>query len=110
MRWRRYEARVVSQLKIRTTSASNCPLILRCNYWSAMKILVVEDELKMASLLLRGFRNNGDVADVTRTGEDAVWMTAATTYDAVVLDVMLPGMDGFETLAALRKAGRWTPV
>ena len=75
-----------------------------------MKVLVVEDELKMASLLLRGFRNNGDVADVTRTGEDAVWMTAATTYDAVVLDVMLPGMDGFETLAALRKSGRWTPV
>jgi two-component system OmpR family response regulator len=75
-----------------------------------MKILVVEDELKMASLLLRGFRNNGHVADVTRTGEDAVWMTGATTYDAVVLDVMLPGMDGFETLAAMRKSGRWTPV
>jgi two-component system, OmpR family, response regulator len=75
-----------------------------------MKVLVVEDELKMASLLLRGFRNNGDVADVTRTGEDAVWMTAATNYDAVVLDVMLPGMDGFETLAKLRKSGRWTPV
>jgi DNA-binding response OmpR family regulator len=69
-----------------------------------MKILVVEDELKMASLLLRGFRNNGDVADVTRTGEDAVWMTAATNYDAVVLDVMLPGMDGFETLAKLRES------
>jgi two-component system OmpR family response regulator len=75
-----------------------------------MKVLVVEDELKMASLLLRGFRNNGHVADVTRTGEDAIWMTAATTYDAVVLDVMLPGIDGFETLAALRKSGRWTPV
>jgi two-component system OmpR family response regulator len=75
-----------------------------------MKILVVEDELKMASLLLRGFRNNGDVVDVTRTGEDAVWMTAATNYEAVVLDVMLPGMDGFETLAKLRTSGRWTPV
>src|SRR3984893_13876 len=75
-----------------------------------MKVLVVEDELKMASLLLRGFRNNGDVADVTRTGEDAVWMTGATNYDAVVLDVMLPGMDGFETLAKVRKSGRWPLV
>ena len=75
-----------------------------------MKVLVVEDELKMASLLLRGFRSNGDAADVTRTGEDAVWMAAATHYDAIVLDVMLPGIDGFETLARLREQGRWTPV
>ena len=75
-----------------------------------MRILVVEDELKMASLLLRGFRTNGDAADVARTGEDAVWMAAATAYDAIVLDVMLPGIDGFETLAELRKQGRWTPV
>jgi two-component system OmpR family response regulator len=75
-----------------------------------MRVLVVEDELKMASLLLRGFRSNGDSADVTRTGEDAIWMTAATRYDAIVLDVMLPGMGGFETLAELRKQGRWTPV
>jgi two-component system OmpR family response regulator len=75
-----------------------------------MRVLVVEDELKMASLLLRGFRNNGDAADVARTGEDAIWMAAATSYEAIVLDVMLPGMDGFETLAELRKQGRWTPV
>ncbi len=75
-----------------------------------MKVLVVEDELKMASLLLRGFRSNGHAADVTRTGEDAVWMAAATRYDAIVLDVMLPGMDGFETLSRLREQGRWTPV
>jgi two-component system, OmpR family, response regulator len=75
-----------------------------------MKVLVVEDELKMASLLLRGLRNNGHAADVARTGEDAVWMSAAASYEAIVLDVMLPGMDGFETLAALRKDRRWTPV
>jgi len=75
-----------------------------------MKILVVEDELKMASLLLRGFRKNGDAVDVARRGEDAVWMAAAADYDVIVLDVMLPGMDGFETLAALREKGQWTPV
>jgi two-component system, OmpR family, response regulator len=75
-----------------------------------MKVLVVEDELKMASLLLRGFRSNGHAADVARTGEDAIWMANAHSYDAIVLDVMLPGKDGFETLAEMRKAGRWTPV
>jgi two-component system OmpR family response regulator len=75
-----------------------------------MRVLVVEDELKMASLLLRGFRSNGDAADVARTGEDAVFRVSATHYDAIVLDVMLPGMDGFETLAELRKQGSWTPV
>jgi two-component system OmpR family response regulator len=75
-----------------------------------MKVLIVEDELKMAGLLLRGFRKNGDAPDVTRTGEDAVWMAAAADYDAIVLDVMLPGMNGFETLAALREKGLWTPV
>jgi two-component system OmpR family response regulator len=75
-----------------------------------MKVLVVEDELKMASLLLRGFRNNGDAPDIARTGEDAVWMAKAAEYDAIVLDVMLPGQDGFETCAELREAGLWTPV
>ena len=64
----------------------------------------------MAGLLLRGLRRNGDAPDVTRTGEDAVWMAAAADFDAIVLDVMLPGMDGFETLAALREEGKWTPV
>jgi two-component system OmpR family response regulator len=75
-----------------------------------MKVLVVEDELKMASLLMRGFRKNGDAVDVARTGEDAIWMASAADYDAIVLDVMLPGIDGFETLAGLRERGRWTPV
>jgi two-component system OmpR family response regulator len=75
-----------------------------------MKVLIVEDELKMASLLMRGFRKNGDAVDVTRTGEDAIWMAAAADYDAIVLDVTLPGMDGFETLATLREQRRWTPV
>jgi len=75
-----------------------------------MKVLVVEDELKMASLLLRGFRKNGHAADVSRTGEDAIWMAEAHDYDAIVLDVVLPGIDGFQTLAELRNAGRWTPV
>jgi len=64
----------------------------------------------MASLLLRGFRNNGHAADIARTGEDASWMAAAAEYDVIVLDVMLPGRDGFATCTALREAGVWTPV
>jgi two-component system OmpR family response regulator len=70
-----------------------------------MRLLVVEDEPKMASLLQRGLQRNGDVVDVTARGEDALWMAQARTYDAIVLDVMLPGIDGYETCRLLRGAG-----
>jgi len=75
-----------------------------------MRILVVEDELKMASLIRRGLVEEGHAADVTPKGEDAVWMAEAHPYDVVVLDVMLPGVGGFETCRRLRSAGVWTPV
>jgi two-component system OmpR family response regulator len=75
-----------------------------------MRVLVVEDEIKMASLIRRGLRDEGLLADVAVTGEDALWMAAATAYDAVVLDVGLPGLDGFETVRRLRSDGVWAPV
>jgi two-component system OmpR family response regulator len=75
-----------------------------------MRVLVVEDELKMASLLLRGLSEEGHAADVARTGDDALWMAAAVEYDAIVLDVMLPGADGFEVCRGLRDRGIWSPV
>jgi two-component system, OmpR family, response regulator len=75
-----------------------------------MRILVVEDEAKMASLLRRGLREEGLAVDVARTGDDAVWRAQATEYDAIVLDVMLPGVDGFGVCRRLREAGTWTPV
>src|ERR671933_2128046 len=75
-----------------------------------MRVLVVEDEIKMASLIRRGLRGEGLSADVAIKGEDALWMAAATSYDAIVLDVMLPGMDGFETCRRLRGDGVWAPV
>ena len=75
-----------------------------------MRILVVEDDPKMASLVRRGLAENGDAADIAPHGEDALWMAGAHEYDAIVLDVMLPGRDGFETCAALRAAGVWAPV
>src|SRR5919198_3654969 len=75
-----------------------------------MRILVVEDEAKMASLIRRGLREEGMVVDIARAGEDALWMAAAAEYDAIVLDLMLPGMDGFETCRRLRADGIWAPV
>lgn len=75
-----------------------------------MRILVVEDETKMARLLQRGLSGEGMAVDVASTGEDALWMAAATAYDAIVLDVMLPGIDGVEACRRLRAAEAWTPV
>ena len=75
-----------------------------------MRILVVEDETKMADLLRRGLTAEGMAVDVAATGEDAVWMAAATRYDALVLDVGLPGIDGLEVCRRLRSEGVWSPV
>jgi len=75
-----------------------------------MRILVVEDEPKMAALVRRGLIEEGHAADVAGRGEDAVWMAEAHAYDAIVLDVMLPGMSGYDACRRLRGAGVWTPV
>jgi two-component system OmpR family response regulator len=75
-----------------------------------MRVLIVEDELRMASLIRRGLIKEGLAADVAATGEDALWMADAGSYDAIVLDVMLPGMSGFETCRRLRNNGVWAPV
>jgi two-component system OmpR family response regulator len=75
-----------------------------------MRVLVVEDELKMAALIRRGLVEEGHGADVAATGEDALWMAQAHPYDAIVLDVMLPRLGGFETCKQLRDVGVWAPV
>src|SRR5881392_859025 len=75
-----------------------------------MRVLVVEDEIKMAALLRRGLSEEGLAVDVTGSGEDALVRAGATSYDAIVLDVMLPGIDGFETCRQLRSDGVWAPV
>jgi two-component system OmpR family response regulator len=75
-----------------------------------MRVLVVEDDPKLAALLGRGLREEGVAADVASRGEDALWMAGSTDYDAVVLDVMLPGIDGFEACARLRAEGVAAPV
>jgi two-component system OmpR family response regulator len=75
-----------------------------------MRVLIVEDEPKLASLLTRGLTEEGHVVDAAGNGEDALWMAGVTAYDAIVLDVMLPGMDGFSTCRELRRREIWTPV
>jgi two-component system OmpR family response regulator len=75
-----------------------------------MRVLVVEDDPKLAALLGRGLREEGLAVDVAERGEDALWMAGSTEYDAVVLDVMLPGIDGFEACARLRADGVASPV
>jgi len=75
-----------------------------------MRVLVVEDETKLGQLLGRGLREEGYAADVANRGEDALWMARAAPYNAIVLDVMLPGLDGFEICRRLRRDGIWAPV
>jgi two-component system OmpR family response regulator len=75
-----------------------------------MKILIVEDEVKMARLISRALREEGMVADVAGRGEDALSMAGSAEYDTILLDLMLPGIDGFETCRRLRNDGVRAPV
>jgi two-component system OmpR family response regulator len=70
----------------------------------------VEDEPKLAALVARGLAEEGHPTDVATNGDDAVWMARASPYDAIVLDVMLPGVDGFEVCRRLRADDVWSPV
>lgn len=75
-----------------------------------MRALIVEDELKMAALIRRGLVEEGYAADVARTAEDALRLASTSEYDAIVLDIMLPGASGFEVCRTFRKNGVWSPV
>jgi two-component system OmpR family response regulator len=75
-----------------------------------MNVLVVEDEVKMAALIRRGLKEQGLTVDVASTGEDAIGMARSSSYDAIILDVILPGIDGFETCRRFRLEGNWAPV
>ena len=75
-----------------------------------MRILIVEDETKMAALLKRGLEEEGYAVDVAATGTDGLWAGTENPYDAIVLDVMLPELDGFAVCRELRARGRWAPV
>jgi two-component system, OmpR family, response regulator len=75
-----------------------------------MRVLIVEDEAKMAGLIRRGLEREGMAVDAVGEGEEAVWKAEAVEYDAIVLDLMLPGIDGLEVCRRLREAGVWSPI
>jgi two-component system, OmpR family, response regulator len=75
-----------------------------------MRLLVIEDDTTIASMIRNALREAGMLADVARTGEDALWMAGATPYDVVILDIGLPGINGYETCRRLRGDGVRTPI
>jgi two-component system, OmpR family, response regulator len=75
-----------------------------------MRLLVVEDESRLALLLKRGLEEQGYAVDVSGDGAEALWLASETAYDTIVLDVMLPSLDGLELTRRLRARRQWTPV
>ncbi len=75
-----------------------------------MKLLVVEDEVKLARSLRDGLTADGFSVDVVHDGTEALWMTETNSYDAIVLDIMLPGTNGFVVCRTLRERDDWTPI
>lgn len=75
-----------------------------------MRVLIVEDEPKIAAFLRKGLAENGFVVDVANQGDDGLHLARTAAYDLVILDVMLPQLDGWSILEALRREGRQTPV
>jgi two-component system, OmpR family, response regulator len=77
---------------------------------SAMKVLLVEDDRKVATIVKRGLDLEGFSAEVSFDGSDGLWMATEYHYDALILDLMLPGLSGFEVCKKLRDQGNWTPI
>lgn len=75
-----------------------------------MRLLVVEDEPRLGAALKRGLEAEGFAVDVATTGTDGLWRAREVGYDAIVLDILLPGMNGFRVCSTLRAEGIWTPI
>ena len=75
-----------------------------------MRVLIVEDEKRLAAGLKKGLEAEGFATDVSLNGDDGLWMAREHPYDAIVLDVMLPGVNGYKICAELREEGMWTPI
>ena len=75
-----------------------------------MKVLIIEDELKLANVLVQGLKEHGIVAESARDGSAGLVLALSKPYDAIILDVMLPGKNGFDVLKELRATGKPTPV
>jgi DNA-binding response OmpR family regulator len=79
-------------------------------FHDVMRVLLVEDEVKLARAVRRGLQQEGYAVDIAATGDDGLHLATEVGYDAVVLDVMLPGLDGIEVCRRMRARGRWAPV
>jgi two-component system OmpR family response regulator len=75
-----------------------------------MRILVVDDEKTLAEAVKRGLEGNGFGVDVAFDGAEGLWMAKEASYDAIILDIMLPGVNGYKVCQELRAAGVWTPI
>jgi DNA-binding response OmpR family regulator len=75
-----------------------------------MRLLIVEDEVRLASALQRGLAAEGFTVDLAHTGPDGLHAAQENTYDAVVLDIMLPGLSGYRIIEALRAGENWVPI
>lgn len=75
-----------------------------------MRVLVVEDEKRLAAGLRKGLEAEGFAVDIANNGTDGLWMATEHPYDAIVLDIMLPGLNGYKVCEAVRNAGNWTPI
>jgi DNA-binding response OmpR family regulator len=75
-----------------------------------MRVLVVDDEVRLADGVRRGLEAEGWAVDVAHDGIDGLWHAREFTYDAIVLDLMMPGLSGWAVCAQLRSDGDWTPV
>lgn len=75
-----------------------------------MKVLIVEDEQRLAASLRRGIMADGHVVEVANDGEQGLWMAQSNSFDAIILDIMLPKRNGYDVCATLRREGNWTPI
>jgi DNA-binding response OmpR family regulator len=77
---------------------------------ATMRLLVVEDEQRLAAGLRKGLEADGFAVDVVHNGTDGIWMARENPFDAIILDVMLPGANGYQVCRTLRSEGNWTPI
>jgi DNA-binding response OmpR family regulator len=75
-----------------------------------VKILLIEDDKKIATIVKRGLEAEGFTVEVTFNGSDGLWLATEGSYDLIILDIMLPGRNGYQVCADLREAGDWTPI
>jgi DNA-binding response OmpR family regulator len=75
-----------------------------------VRVLIVEDEKRLAAAIKRGLEAEGFAVDVAFDGKEGLWQAAAGSYDVIVLDIMLPGLNGYQVCAAIRERNDWTPI